>query len=240
MYAWIWRKLPFGLLGQARPARCCWSPPRCALLWYVVFPWAEPLLPFDDVQVEPSDPAETGGDAAGDRADDAGRRRHELPYDTDQNNPAPRLPEQVTHAHPRDRQLRLVRLQPGAVPGPARRRVRGAAQRRDRRRRGRRRRRRRHPALARPGHARTAPASASTSSASTPASCRSSASASATRRSAWRSAATVTRAPELLHGKTSRCDTTAPACSPACPTRSPRPATTRWPWCPRRSPTSSR
>ena len=40
-----------------------------ALLWYVVFPWAEPLLPFDDVQVSqdrrpatraPADPV-TGG-----------------------------------------------------------------------------------------------------------------------------------------------------------------------------------
>ncbi len=56
-------------------------------------------------------------------------------------------------AHPRRRQLRQLRLQPGPVPVPARRRVRGAAQRRGatRARPGRLRRR---PALPRPRHAR--------------------------------------------------------------------------------------
>ena len=37
----------------------------------------------------------------------------------------------------------------------------------------------------------------------------------------------VGRAPELLHGKTCRSSTTAPGCWPGCPSRSPRPATTR-------------
>ena len=103
----------------------------------------------------------------------------------------PRLPprDRVSpDACPGDRQLRLVRLQPRAVPRPARRGLRGPAQRRDRRRRGGQGRRRpascSRPAPAPP----TAPASASTSSARTRASCRSSASASATRRSARPSA----------------------------------------------------
>ena len=39
--------------------------------------------------------------------------------------------------------------------------------------------------------------------------------------------ATVGRAPELLHGKTSRSTTTAPGSSTVCRPRSPRPATTR-------------
>ncbi|RCV53254.1 hypothetical protein [Marinitenerispora sediminis] len=51
MYGLIWRVLPgpafvkllltLALLGGA-----------AALLWYVVFPWADPYLPFNDVTVE--------------------------------------------------------------------------------------------------------------------------------------------------------------------------------------------
>jgi hypothetical protein len=50
MYAWIWQHLPFG-----RPGKIIGSviliAATVAILWYVVFPAAEPLLPFDDVQV---------------------------------------------------------------------------------------------------------------------------------------------------------------------------------------------
>lgn len=50
MYGWIWARLPgnaavrsiFALLLVVGVA---------ALLWFVVFPWAEPLLPFGDVTV---------------------------------------------------------------------------------------------------------------------------------------------------------------------------------------------
>ncbi|GAA1584839.1 hypothetical protein [Actinoplanes couchii] len=79
MYAWIWRKLPGGL----------WAKLTCAvvlltavgtLLWYVVFPWATPLLPFDDVQVE----AGTGQDA-----DTTVPGDDELPYSTTSNQPNP-------------------------------------------------------------------------------------------------------------------------------------------------------
>jgi hypothetical protein len=56
VYSWIWKKLP----GNR------WVKTLCsvvlvlavaALLWFVVFPWAEPLRPFGDVAV--------GGDTSG-------------------------------------------------------------------------------------------------------------------------------------------------------------------------------
>src|SRR3954447_19867421 len=50
MYAWIWRKLPFGVWGKLIGSLGLLAATG-ALLWYVVFPWATPLLPFDDVQV---------------------------------------------------------------------------------------------------------------------------------------------------------------------------------------------
>lgn len=99
MYGWIWRKLPFGvpgkLFGSLLITACL-----VALLWYVVFPWAEPLLPFDDVQVtqdtgEPGSDGEPGGDAdpglGGEPGEPTGDG-HELPYDTSQNNPPPPSP----------------------------------------------------------------------------------------------------------------------------------------------------
>ncbi len=50
MYAWIWRHLPFGLAGKIVGTLVLVSGVM-ALLWFVVFPAAEPLLPFGDVQV---------------------------------------------------------------------------------------------------------------------------------------------------------------------------------------------
>ena len=51
MYAWIWRKLPFGLPGKLVGSTLL-VVGVLALLWYWVFPTVEPLLPFDDVQVQ--------------------------------------------------------------------------------------------------------------------------------------------------------------------------------------------
>ena len=90
MYAWIWRKLPFGLYGKLTGSLALVLATG-ALLWYVVFPWAEPLLPFDDVQVETSTgdqgPAQQDpGLGPDDPADEEG---FELPYDTETNNPEP-------------------------------------------------------------------------------------------------------------------------------------------------------
>ena len=50
MYGWIWRRLPFGTPGKLIGSLLL-ATVAGLLLWYVVFPWAEPLLPFDDVQV---------------------------------------------------------------------------------------------------------------------------------------------------------------------------------------------
>ena len=74
VYAWIWRQLPFGLPGKIIGSLLL-AAAFVALLWYVVFPWAEPLLPFDDAQV---------GDGT-----DPGVGDHDLPYDTTRNNPPP-------------------------------------------------------------------------------------------------------------------------------------------------------
>ncbi|AEB42096.1 MULTISPECIES: hypothetical protein [Micromonospora] len=95
MYGWIWRKLPFGLPGKLIGSLLL-ATTVVALLWYVVFPWAGPLLPFtgEDVQVTQQDsevPGAPGDVEPGtDPADDepAGDE-HDLPYDTDRNNTPP-------------------------------------------------------------------------------------------------------------------------------------------------------
>jgi putative effector of murein hydrolase LrgA (UPF0299 family) len=51
VYAWIWRKLPFGLPGKIIGSVLL-AAAALALLWYWVFPGVEPLLPFDDSQIE--------------------------------------------------------------------------------------------------------------------------------------------------------------------------------------------
>ncbi|SCL38538.1 hypothetical protein GA0074692_5046 [Micromonospora pallida] len=89
MYAWIWRKLPFGFPGKLIGSLLLAST-MVALLWYVVFPWAEPLLPFDDVQV--TQDAEVPGGPAGEDAGTSGDG-HDLPYDTEQNNTPPPSPD---------------------------------------------------------------------------------------------------------------------------------------------------
>ena len=50
MYGWIWRHLP----GGTRAGRCSRAPAAavCGLLLFVVFPWVEPRLPFNDVTVD--------------------------------------------------------------------------------------------------------------------------------------------------------------------------------------------
>ncbi|GIG89185.1 hypothetical protein [Plantactinospora endophytica] len=99
MYGWIWRKLPFGVPGKLIGSLLI-TASLLAALWYVVFPWAEPLLPFDDVQVTqengvPGDPA--GGEPGVDGEDPGvgdtpAEEGHELPYDTERNNTPPPSP----------------------------------------------------------------------------------------------------------------------------------------------------
>ncbi|WP_250031968.1 hypothetical protein [Paractinoplanes maris] len=91
MYAWIWRKLPFGFWGKLTGSLGLLAA-TTALLWYVVFPWATPLLPFDDVQVG------NGTEQIGTTTDDSdvtvpGDPDHEapedIPYSTESNQPHP-------------------------------------------------------------------------------------------------------------------------------------------------------
>ncbi|WP_204262320.1 hypothetical protein [Blastococcus saxobsidens] len=50
MYPWIWRHLPGGTATKAVTALALVIG-VCALLLFVVFPWMEPRLPFNDVTV---------------------------------------------------------------------------------------------------------------------------------------------------------------------------------------------
>jgi hypothetical protein len=88
MYSWIWRHLPFGLPGKVGGSLALLVA-TSALLWFVVFPWAEPLMPFDDVQVTqdgatPGDAIDTSADPALQDEDD-----NSIPYATHTNNPVP-------------------------------------------------------------------------------------------------------------------------------------------------------
>ena len=56
MYVWIWRTLPGGLPGKLLGSLVLLTA-VVALLFLVVFPAVEPLLPFSDVTVD------TGGTA---------------------------------------------------------------------------------------------------------------------------------------------------------------------------------
>ena len=48
MYGWIWRHLP-GPLAVRLALALVLAAGVVALLMFVVFPWAEPLLPFNNV-----------------------------------------------------------------------------------------------------------------------------------------------------------------------------------------------
>jgi hypothetical protein len=79
MYAWLWRHLPFRRWQYKLATSLVLVVGVGALLWYVVFPWAEPLLPFDDVQVtqdsgDPGAPDISVTPSAGDE--------HDIPYAT--------------------------------------------------------------------------------------------------------------------------------------------------------------
>lgn len=50
MYHWIWRHLPGPIAAKALLATVLVLG-LIALLMFVVFPWAEPRLPFDQVSV---------------------------------------------------------------------------------------------------------------------------------------------------------------------------------------------
>jgi hypothetical protein len=51
MYSWIWRHLPGGTASKALLSLILVAA-VAALLLFVVFPWVEPRLPFNDVTVD--------------------------------------------------------------------------------------------------------------------------------------------------------------------------------------------
>jgi hypothetical protein len=51
MYGWIWRKLP-GATGVKALTAAVLALGVVALLLFVIFPWVEPMLPFNDVSVQ--------------------------------------------------------------------------------------------------------------------------------------------------------------------------------------------
>jgi hypothetical protein len=51
VYGWIWRHLPGGTAAKAIVSLLL-VVAVCALLLFVVFPWVEPQLPFNDVTVD--------------------------------------------------------------------------------------------------------------------------------------------------------------------------------------------
>jgi hypothetical protein len=53
MYAWIWRKLPFGRWGKLGGSALL-VVSFTALLWFVIFPIVEPRMPFNDGQMDDS------------------------------------------------------------------------------------------------------------------------------------------------------------------------------------------
>jgi hypothetical protein len=89
MYGWIWRKLPFGLPGKITGSLVL-AVAVGTLFWYVVFPWATPLLPFDDVQVgtgtEQTGPAQQDPNAVIPGEEGA---PDEIPYSVESNAPHP-------------------------------------------------------------------------------------------------------------------------------------------------------
>jgi hypothetical protein len=56
VYSWIWRHIPFKRWQLKALVSLALAAGVGALLWYQVFPVVEPILPFDDVQVETTDP----------------------------------------------------------------------------------------------------------------------------------------------------------------------------------------
>ncbi|MBA3409389.1 MAG: hypothetical protein H0U15_00800 [Geodermatophilaceae bacterium] len=51
MYTWIWRTLPGGFPGKLAGSLLLIAV-ICVALLFIVFPWIEPLLPFNNITVE--------------------------------------------------------------------------------------------------------------------------------------------------------------------------------------------
>jgi hypothetical protein len=58
VYVWIWRHLPGGVAGKLAGSLLLLVG-VVALLFFVVFPWAEPRLPFNNVTVDTPSPSQS-------------------------------------------------------------------------------------------------------------------------------------------------------------------------------------
>lgn len=89
MYGWIWRKLPFGLPGKTIGSLILIGV-VVAALWFWGFPAAEPLLPFDDVNVtDEGGPGGGPGPAGVDPSGGSPGDGYDIPYSTESNQPSP-------------------------------------------------------------------------------------------------------------------------------------------------------
>jgi hypothetical protein len=86
VYAWIWRRLPFGLAGKIVGSLLLVTIAMSSL-WFWGFPAAEPLLPFDDVNV--SDESGPGGQGSAVDPSESLPPDGEIPYSTEENQPHP-------------------------------------------------------------------------------------------------------------------------------------------------------
>jgi hypothetical protein len=86
VYSWIWRRLPFGLAGKIVGSLIL-TAVTVAVLWFWVFPAAEPLLPFGDVQVENSTGASPGAPVV--NPTESVPADTVIPYSTAENQPSP-------------------------------------------------------------------------------------------------------------------------------------------------------
>jgi hypothetical protein len=66
MYAWIWRHIPFRRPELKALVALVLIGVVSALLWFEVFPAVEPILPFDDGQIENTDGLPADGEVPGD------------------------------------------------------------------------------------------------------------------------------------------------------------------------------
>jgi hypothetical protein len=58
MYVWVWRRLPGGLPGKLAGTLVLLAA-VLALLFFIVFPWAERRLPFQEITVNQPTPQPT-------------------------------------------------------------------------------------------------------------------------------------------------------------------------------------
>ena len=61
MYGWIWRKLPFGVVGKLTGSLLLIVGAAMAL-WFWVFPQVAPLLPFGQIDISETEGGDPGGD----------------------------------------------------------------------------------------------------------------------------------------------------------------------------------